>query len=151
MNGLYEQHGTYVLGSTFTLHQELSQKITMVFFFTLVMGVKHTSWCLLRPWFMIFCKKGGIKVVNHQKVSVWPISMIYTSSSSMLGKCSWDKWFRYQCCSGLDQERDGAKEKLEGQLKLGWKKLWYYGIFWNNCNVLADSHIKLFLIITLWC
>ena len=26
-----------------------SQKITMIFF-TFVTGVKHTSWCLLRPW-----------------------------------------------------------------------------------------------------
>ena len=61
INSSYEPHdGTYLLGSTFLLHQEGPKKPKRNFV-TFVSGLKPTSWCLVRPWF----RKGVKQTKNY--------------------------------------------------------------------------------------
>ena len=51
-NFCYDPSGIYHSGSNFFIALKRSQKTT-INFGIFVTGVKHTSWCLLRPWFRL--------------------------------------------------------------------------------------------------
>ena len=57
----------------FYIAPKRSQKITIIFFI-FVTGVKHTSWCLLRPWYM-YCLNVTPAPSRQCKIWLYPLHL----------------------------------------------------------------------------